>query len=75
MPAVSLAVSDELQRYVDRDALDFHTEIANYDEKAIQAASHVSDVVIKSTLISIRPCKHVYIGFFTELHAMRSTCV
>ena len=41
-PVVPPAVCADLQRYVDRDADDFRTEIADYDDRTIQAAGHVS---------------------------------
>ncbi len=40
--ALDLVMREELQRYVDRDAADFQTELADYDSRAIQAAEHVS---------------------------------
>ncbi|XP_064407430.1 ubiquitin carboxyl-terminal hydrolase 28-like [Halichondria panicea] len=39
--ALSLLVRDDLQRYVDRDATDFQTELADYDSRSIQAVGHI----------------------------------
>ena len=41
-PAIPPVMHADLQRYVDRDADDFRTEIADYNNRTIQAAGHVS---------------------------------